>query len=660
MAAAGTLACVLAATLSANRDYSYTEHASKLYNDLLEDYVKAVPPMSKRGPSAFGSEAGTDVSLQLRFFKLDSVEAALGKMSVKVWWRMKWKDDRLSWDPNEYGNITEVKFHASSYSDPETADIWLPDFTPYNAENGLMSSFDASMAKVDNNGNVFWSRPGILSVMCRFSGLVKFPQGPLSCYMEVGGWMASARTQGLIPYAPSASSPQGCSEQSMQELVANPSYTEYSIKSVNCSLVEYSYPSGFAGEVWPIMQYKIELERSTFYYWIYIIIPSIAYTLLSFSVFFMSFEVGERLGYGITLLLTTEVSKSIVASQVPSCGELLWIELFFMINIMFTMISLLESTIVLALAFNTEEYLVPPFFNPWRWEWLAELCCAGKASKINPDEDDDEKMAAFEAKKTKKKPQDSAAANRMRTLVAEGAEVKSAPPMPKSGEGQDAFMDAAGRLMFFENLFFRLDPQGIGSISTEDIRCILAFTALDMSADDFEAALVKADSVKRDGRLDCAEFVDLCIEILWNVPVEQLESAASNYACNVEALEKRINTQWRRIANDVDRYSRFWIPFLYLIGLAFLFSLDLQDTYTEADESMQGAWQAMSIAYNSWVIPVVLTPLIIVLVTIVVAEYRRRSKEARTAKMLEMTATSSASRARVRMDQDAEKPATAP
>ena len=137
-------------------------------------------------------------------------------------------------------------------------------------------------------------------------------------------------------------------------------------------------------------------------------------------------------------------------------------------------------------------------------------------------------------------------------------------------------------------------------------------------------------------------------------------SRASNYACNVEALEKRINTQWRRIANDVDRYSRFWIPFLYLIGLAFLFSLDLQDTYTEADESMQGAWQAMSIAYNSWVIPVVLTPLIIVLVTIVVAEYRRRSKEARTAKMLEMTATSSASRARVRMDQDAEKPATAP
>ena len=92
--------------------------------------------------------------------------------------------------------------------------------------------------------------------------------------------------------------------------------------------------------------------------------------------------------------------------------------------------------------------------------------------------------------------------------------------------------------------------QGEGSIKTDDIRRVLAFCALDMTAEQFEAALWKADSRNRDGSLDRAEFVDLCIDVLWGVPVEQLESAASNYAASVEALEARKNTYWRRVANE--------------------------------------------------------------------------------------------------------------
>ena len=106
---------VLASATNPNGGSDYTLHASQLHDDLLSSYNKAVPPTSTR-IAGYGSQAGTDVALQLRFFKLENVNAAQGQLSVKVWWRMQWSDTRLAWDPATYGNITQVKFHASSYS----------------------------------------------------------------------------------------------------------------------------------------------------------------------------------------------------------------------------------------------------------------------------------------------------------------------------------------------------------------------------------------------------------------------------------------------------------------------------------------------------------------------------------------------------------------
>ena len=61
-------------------------------------------------------------------------------------------------------------------------------------------------------------------------------------------------------------------------------------------------------------------------------------------------QVGERLGFGITLVLVVEVSKSTMSALLPICGELLWMELFFWINFIATCASLVESCVVLGLA----------------------------------------------------------------------------------------------------------------------------------------------------------------------------------------------------------------------------------------------------------------------------------------------------------------------
>ena len=87
-------------------------------------------------------------------------------------------------------------------------------------------------------------------------------------------------------------------------------------------------------------------------------------------------QVGERLSVGVTLVLTIEVSRSAVAAVLPVCGELLWLEVFFMLNLMFTCISLAESCVVLSLAYYTGEDPLPAHAPEPRQELgdLQDIC----------------------------------------------------------------------------------------------------------------------------------------------------------------------------------------------------------------------------------------------------------------------------------------------
>ena len=73
---------------------------------------------------------------------------------------------------------------------------------PYNSNDGIVHTLEPASARVDQHGEVFFSRPGMLDVMCKFSGLVAFPFDKLKCGIEFGGWSLSGGQMGLLPYGP--------------------------------------------------------------------------------------------------------------------------------------------------------------------------------------------------------------------------------------------------------------------------------------------------------------------------------------------------------------------------------------------------------------------------------------------------------------------------
>ena len=280
----GLLVVAVATGRSPNSGRDYSRWATKLTQDLLEDYEITAPPTSDRSctnlePGESCSQAGTEVLLRPRFFKILNVDLINGQMSLKLWLRMSWYDTRLAWNPSEYGNITQLRLNAESFNALEVNQIWVPDITAYNSVNGLMHSFDASLANVYHDGSVFWSRPGVLHVMCRFAGLVMFPHdgGLLSCPIEFGGWASSGEIQGIVQ-------PVDCEGQALQvatsgqEEVAMASYQEYSLTKITCERDNYYYAS--EPEVpWPVARYRVYLSRATSYYYITYLIPIILVTM---------------------------------------------------------------------------------------------------------------------------------------------------------------------------------------------------------------------------------------------------------------------------------------------------------------------------------------------------------------------------------------------
>jgi hypothetical protein len=366
-----------AAASSGDTSRNYTDHASRLFDDLFGDdstYNLHVPPFKdERDTWGDLTQAGTDVAVNLRVFKVVEVVPNEAHMALKVWVRMNWKDERLKWNPDDYGGTT---FLSVPCGNPELQVIWKPDLSITNSRVPNGETLEEVAAMVYSDGSVFWSRPGTIDVLCQFTGLVAFPFDQLGCQIEMMGWTWSGHHQGIVLS-------DGGADLTKQERSSRVSYQELSLESVNATLMTYYYPC-CPSEPWPAVRWTFILNRATSYYVNFYMWPAVLVTFLSFGAFFMSPDVGERLGYGITLVLTVEVGKAVFHEMLPVCGEMLWIEMFNTIALIFCYFSLMETIVVLYLAHHDEDTVLPA----WLIVSLRQIGCM-EAEEDEADESAD-------------------------------------------------------------------------------------------------------------------------------------------------------------------------------------------------------------------------------------------------------------------------------
>jgi hypothetical protein len=284
----------------------------------------------------------------VRFFKVQQIQPASGSMRLKVWVRMSWYDNRLRWDPADYDGIDYVFMWADPRPTSDNSEIWLPDVQPYNAYHAMADTLDPVMLRVHSDGLVFFSRPGTLEIMCKFSGLVAFPFDTLKCQIEFGGWLMSADHQGILLGDGGSASPGDGYFFAEQEATSGTSYQEFTIGAVSSERVNYVYPC-CPNEPWPVALYTVSLDRANNFYSVVIIMPTMIITVLSFAVFFLPPESADALGYGITIIVVVILMQVVMIDFLPICAELLWINYFILSNTFFCMLALFQSCVTIVI-----------------------------------------------------------------------------------------------------------------------------------------------------------------------------------------------------------------------------------------------------------------------------------------------------------------------
>ena len=331
----------------------YSSFATQLRADKLDGYDPRVPPpMDREGPI----KSGVDVDMSVDIFKLQNVDLAEGTLALKVWFRLVWVDQRLAWDPASYGGIRQTWYAAGDVPNIEANEIWSPDFSVYNSAVTIGGTMDAELARVSHNGQVRWARPGTMEVLCKYSDIVNFPLDKPECKIEIGGWALSGNYQGIRKANLTYNSIPARSSQS--------SYAKFLITGTTTEVKELFVPA-YPDEKWPIMVGTIKMRRANWFSWILITtLPTIFLAYLATVVAFLPPECGERLGYGITLIVALEVGKVVLVGIIPVAGEILQNDILTLISVMICYFSLFETTIVLFLYYYEEKHLVP--------EWTIE------------------------------------------------------------------------------------------------------------------------------------------------------------------------------------------------------------------------------------------------------------------------------------------------
>ena len=90
---------------------------------------------------------GISISLSLKqIVSIDEKNQIMTSSSILQLW---WEDSRLTWDPSNYSNVSEILVPIST--------LWVPDFFVINTAdtNGFIPIQSQSLALVDNDGWVY-------------------------------------------------------------------------------------------------------------------------------------------------------------------------------------------------------------------------------------------------------------------------------------------------------------------------------------------------------------------------------------------------------------------------------------------------------------------------------------------------------------------------
>ena len=292
---------------------SLTTTEKSILDALTKSYDSNARPTSD-------SREATNVKIDFKLSKIVKLDIREQQLQTNGRILMRWTDINLKWNRSMYNDTDRLVAPSSLF--------WTPDVLLYNtAHDESVSGSDVYKAnlQIDENGTVTWMSPVTLKSSCDMD--VKwFPFDTQTCSLLFGSISMTKKKLNLQFYSKPGS---------VSALQSNFHYTNgvWSIQSVTPQIRDEIYPC--CVNPFSLIEIKLSLKRLPMYYVLYLVLPCVCLSLMSPCIFFVPPESGERIGFGITIVLAMSVYLLVISDKLPEKSNespligVLYTELFF-------------------------------------------------------------------------------------------------------------------------------------------------------------------------------------------------------------------------------------------------------------------------------------------------------------------------------------------
>ncbi|XP_035660486.1 neuronal acetylcholine receptor subunit alpha-9-like [Branchiostoma floridae] len=258
----------------------------KLKMAILKDYQRGVRPVANHTHT-------TPLKMGMDFRQIIDLDEKHQILSSNVWMRKYWKDEALTWDPDEYNGMKYINL-------PST-EIWLPDVVLTNSA-GKNHDQPQNNVIISYNGEVTWLVTRMYFSAC-YINTYFFPFDEQNCTLTFASWTHSGFEIDLIqePEPPSKSYYVNNDEWKLIDI-----YVRRDVVYYEC-----------CPEPYPEVTYTIRIQRRALFYVTNLLAPCCLLSFLVIFGFYLPSDSGERVGLGITILLSYSVFLLMVSEWMP-------------------------------------------------------------------------------------------------------------------------------------------------------------------------------------------------------------------------------------------------------------------------------------------------------------------------------------------------------
>ncbi|CAH1233164.1 CHRNA9 [Branchiostoma lanceolatum] len=278
-------------------------------------------------PTIYDKEANPTTRLKIKAYVVNVID--LDEKSERIVTSFKaefsWKDDRLQWDTDKYKQTDHIFVLDER--------VWKPTLTlERNADTFYKGDFPKTEVRMENTGEVTWPVASLTTTTCTLDPFL-FPQDNMTC---------------MVCWSAGADYTIDCSNSTTHEdlKVKDRNFLTCENHEANIVTGEWNGKttlSAISNTACLIMT----LKRDPTYHYSTTISPCLILIILMIITFIMPIDKGDRIGFGVTVLLSMVVSLVVVTGFLPVSSTLPFIAMLIIVCMALMALFMLWTVVII-------------------------------------------------------------------------------------------------------------------------------------------------------------------------------------------------------------------------------------------------------------------------------------------------------------------------